>query len=94
MVREQVDAGALALHGWHYVIEDGEVHVFDVKPVRLCQHRRPATAARGLIKFMLMRFGPRLDGGLKQARTLRVRRFDHEHALQRLPRKRAALWWT
>ena len=23
MVREQVDAGKLALHGWHYVIEDG-----------------------------------------------------------------------
>lgn len=30
MVREQVEAGALALHGWHYVIETGEVHVFDV----------------------------------------------------------------
>jgi carbonic anhydrase len=31
MVRERVDAGKLTLHGWHYVIEDGEVHVFDVK---------------------------------------------------------------
>lgn len=31
MVRERVEAGQLALHGWHYVIEDGEVHVFDVK---------------------------------------------------------------
>ena len=31
MVREQVDAGKLALHGWHYVIEEGEVHVFDVR---------------------------------------------------------------
>lgn len=31
MVREQVQAGALALHGWHYVIEEGEVYVFDVK---------------------------------------------------------------
>jgi carbonic anhydrase len=31
MVRERVDAGQLALHGWHYVIEDGEVHVFDVR---------------------------------------------------------------
>jgi carbonic anhydrase len=31
MVRERVEAGRLALHGWHYVIEDGEVHVFDVK---------------------------------------------------------------
>lgn len=30
MVRERVEAGTLSLHGWHYVIEDGEVHVFDV----------------------------------------------------------------
>ncbi|KQV60562.1 carbonic anhydrase [Pelomonas sp. Root1217] len=30
MVRERVEARALTLHGWHYVIEDGEVHVFDV----------------------------------------------------------------
>lgn len=31
MVRRAVEAGQLALHGWHYVIEDGEVHVFDVE---------------------------------------------------------------
>ena len=31
MVRERVEAGKLALHGWHYVIEEGEVHVFDVQ---------------------------------------------------------------
>ena len=31
MVREQVELGAVTLHGWHYVIEEGEVHVFDVK---------------------------------------------------------------
>jgi carbonic anhydrase len=31
MVREQVEAKSITLHGWHYVIEDGEVHVFDVK---------------------------------------------------------------
>ena len=31
MVRERVEQGQLALHGWHYVIEEGEVHVFDVK---------------------------------------------------------------
>ena len=31
MVRAQVEAGELTLHGWHYVIEDGEVHVFDVQ---------------------------------------------------------------
>ena len=30
MVREQVEAGTLSLHGWHCVIEEGEVHVFDV----------------------------------------------------------------
>ena len=30
MVRERVEAGRLTLHGWHYVIEDCEVHVFDV----------------------------------------------------------------
>ena len=31
MVRERVESGRLALHGWHYVIEDGEVHVFDLR---------------------------------------------------------------
>ena len=31
MVRERVEAGTLTLHGWHFVIEDGEVHVFDVR---------------------------------------------------------------
>lgn len=30
MVRAQVEAKEITLHGWHYVIEDGEVHVFDV----------------------------------------------------------------
>jgi carbonic anhydrase len=30
MVREAVEAGRLTLHGWHVVIEDGEVHVFDL----------------------------------------------------------------
>ncbi len=31
MVRREVEAGALTLHGWHYVIEEGEVHVFDAQ---------------------------------------------------------------
>jgi carbonic anhydrase len=31
MVRRRVDAGELSLHGWHYVIEDGEVNVLDVR---------------------------------------------------------------
>ncbi len=30
-VRREVEAGRLTLHGWHYVIEHGEVHVFDVE---------------------------------------------------------------
>lgn len=31
MVRREVEAGHLTLHGWHYVIEDGAVHVFDAQ---------------------------------------------------------------
>ncbi len=31
MVRREVESGALTLHGWHYVIEDGEIHIFDVR---------------------------------------------------------------
>ncbi len=31
MVRRAVEAGELTLHGWHYVIEEGEVHVFDAR---------------------------------------------------------------
>ncbi|MDE2418012.1 MAG: carbonic anhydrase [Burkholderiales bacterium] len=31
MVRREVEAGNLTLHGWHYVIEDGEIHVFDAQ---------------------------------------------------------------
>jgi carbonic anhydrase len=30
-VRRLVEAGQLSLHGWHCVIEDGEVHVFDAE---------------------------------------------------------------
>lgn len=31
MVRRAVEAGQLTLHGWHYVIEEGDVHVFDAQ---------------------------------------------------------------
>ena len=31
MVRRRVQDGRITLHGWHYVIEEGEVHVFDVQ---------------------------------------------------------------
>ncbi|MCB1979107.1 MAG: carbonic anhydrase [Burkholderiaceae bacterium] len=34
MVRSRVLAGEISLHGWHYVIEEGEVHVFDVETGR------------------------------------------------------------
>jgi carbonic anhydrase len=30
-VRRSVEAGQLSLHGWHCVIEEGEVHVFDAE---------------------------------------------------------------
>ena len=43
MVRERVEARRMTLHGWHYVIEDGEVHVFDISrgqfvPASAAQH--------------------------------------------------------
>src|SRR3989344_3209034 len=31
VLRRRVQSGQISLHGWHYVIEEGEVHVFDVK---------------------------------------------------------------
>lgn len=31
MVRREVEGGRLTLHGWHYVIEAGEIHIFDVR---------------------------------------------------------------
>ena len=31
MVRRSVEAGMLTLHGWHYVIEQGEIYVFDAE---------------------------------------------------------------
>ncbi|MBI5923965.1 carbonic anhydrase [Aquabacterium sp.] len=34
MVRQRVERRQISLHGWHYVIEEGEVYVFDVKSGR------------------------------------------------------------
>jgi len=31
MVSRKREEGPLTLHGWHYVTEDGEIHVFDVR---------------------------------------------------------------
>lgn len=43
MVRRAVEAGQLRLHGWNFVIEQGEVHVFDAQlgafvPARQADH--------------------------------------------------------
>ena len=45
MVRERVESGRLTLHGWHYVIEDGEVMCSTCAAAASCRHRRPRTAA-------------------------------------------------
>lgn len=42
MVRAGVEARRIALHGWHYVIEEGEVHVFDLRSASFV----PASRAR------------------------------------------------
>ena len=47
MVRERVEAGRLTLHGWHYVIEDGEVHVFDVEHGRFVPAAESSHAGTG-----------------------------------------------
>ncbi|MCW5635267.1 MAG: carbonic anhydrase [Rubrivivax sp.] len=47
MVRERVEAGRLTLHGWHYVIEDGEVHVFDVSQRGFVPASRAENAGTG-----------------------------------------------
>jgi carbonic anhydrase len=30
LVKERVESGAVALHGWHYIIETGTVQIFDI----------------------------------------------------------------
>jgi carbonic anhydrase len=47
MVRERVEARTLSLHGWHYVIEDGEVHVFDVQHGRFVPASQSEHAGTG-----------------------------------------------
>ena len=41
MVRQRVEKRQIALHGWHFVIEEGEIHVFDVQSGKFV----PASAA-------------------------------------------------
>lgn len=47
IVRQRVERGELALHGWHYVIEDGEVHVFDLAAGGFVPASRAAHAGSG-----------------------------------------------
>jgi carbonic anhydrase len=42
MVAEGVEAGRLALHGWHYIIEDGTVLVLDVERGEFVSPEAPA----------------------------------------------------
>jgi len=42
MVAERVEAGRIGLHGWHYVIEDGEVRVLDVDSGQFLAPEPPA----------------------------------------------------
>jgi carbonic anhydrase len=37
-VREGVEAGRISLHGWHYVIEEGEIYVLDMKSESFVPH--------------------------------------------------------
>lgn len=47
MVRQRVEDGSLTLHGWHYVIEDGQVHVFDVHSGRFIAASEAGHAGTG-----------------------------------------------
>ena len=48
MVRRRADAGSLTLHGWHYVIEDGEVLTFDLQSGAFTPAGRAARSGIGL----------------------------------------------
>lgn len=37
-VRDAVDAGRLALHGWHYIVEEGALDILDVESARFVRH--------------------------------------------------------
>lgn len=37
-VRRRVEAGEIALHGWHYVIEEGDVQIFDIDSGEFVTH--------------------------------------------------------
>ena len=47
MVRREVEAGNLTLHGWHYVIEEGEIHIFDVQQGQFIPASRATNSGTG-----------------------------------------------
>ena len=61
IVRERVERGELSVHGWHYVIEDGEVHVFDLAQGGFVPASRAAHAGSGPYAGMAVESGQR-DG--------------------------------
>ena len=38
-VRARVESGEIALHGWHYMIEDGTIYILDVESEEFVLHR-------------------------------------------------------
>jgi carbonic anhydrase len=61
MVRRRVEAGALTLHGWHYVIEDGEIHVFDAEQARFVPASLASNAGTGPYRQYVEHDGQILD---------------------------------
>ena len=45
LVRDRVAAGTLFLHGWHYLIDEGRILVFDFSTGRFVPHERAASPA-------------------------------------------------
>ena len=81
MVRERAEAGQLSLHGWHYVIEDGEVHVFDVQrggfvPAAEAENAGTgpyrAHVGDGGVRELVDGCGVRVDGSVVSDRGLRL----------------------
>ena len=64
MVRSRVQSGQISLHGWHYVIEEGEVHVFDVESGRFVPASAADHSGTGPYQPYVEHDGQILSGGL------------------------------
>jgi carbonic anhydrase len=62
ILRERVHRGELSLHGWHYVIEDGEVHVFDLAEGGFVPASRAQHAGSGPFVSMPAEAAPAFNG--------------------------------